>query len=302
MYDLIVIGAGPAGLTAAVYAARAGLHFIVLEQDGCGGGQITAAHQVQNYPGVFQVSGADLGEALRQQAIDLGAEIRFGIVTGVKNLGTSKQVLLDGEEPLDCKCVIAATGAVPRTLGIPGEAELTGVSYCAICDGAFSEGKPVAVIGGGDTAVEDALYLAGICPKVTLILRRNVFRAAKTRVELLLRQENISVLYNTKPLEILGSGHVEGLVLAGDNAGSLSVDAVFIAVGTEPATQYLRGLPLEFVNGYVTADETGRTALPGVFVAGDIRLKQLRQVVTAAADGANAVISAVDYLSTLQVI
>lgn len=299
MFDLIVIGAGPAGLTAAIYAARAGLRFVVLEQDGCGGGQIAAAHQVQNYPGLPQVSGADLGETLRRQAVGLGAEIRFAIVTGVKDLGDSKQVLLDGEEPLDCKCVIAATGAVPRTLGIPGEAELAGVSYCAVCDGAFFAGKPVAVIGGGDTAVEDALYLAGICPQVTLILRRAVFRAARTRVELLLRQKNIRVLYNTKPRQILGGGHVEGLVLAGENAGSLAVDAVFIAVGTEPATQYLQGLPLGFENGYVIADETGRTALPGVFAAGDIRRKQLRQVVTAVADGANAATSAAAYLSAL---
>lgn len=296
MLDLIIIGAGPAGLTAAIYAARAGLDFTVLEQDGHGGGQITAAHQVQNYPACPNISGYALGEAFRRQALELGAQLRYAMVTAVEDHWDCLSVTTQDGEILEARTIIAATGAAPRRLGISGE-ELPGVSYCALCDGAFFAGKTVAVVGGGDTAVEDGLYLAGICQKVTMILRRDVFRAAKTRVELLLSQPNVKVLYNTRIGEIQGAGKVERLILEGDHAGTLSADALFVAVGIAPTSEYLRGLPLSLDNGSICADETGRTSVPGFFVAGDLRKKPLRQVVTAVADGANALSAAMDYFS-----
>lgn len=303
MIDLAIIGGGAAGLTAAIYAARAGLDFVVLEQDGYGGGQITSSHEVENYPGLGRISGADLGEAFRAQAEALKAEIRFGVVTSVINHGDHKEILLEDDSPISAKAVIAATGATPRTLGVPGEAALTGsgVSYCAVCDGAFCANKDVLVIGGGDTAVEDAIYLSSICRSVTIALRRDVFRAAKTRVNLLKEKANVTILYSTNLREIKGQGRVETVVLEHD--GQLSeqpIAGVFIAVGVAPASEYLRELPLPFENGYVAADETCATNVPGLFVAGDIRKKQLRQVITAAADGANAVTSAVEWLSRLK--
>lgn len=298
-YDLTIIGAGIAGLTAAVYAARAGLDFIVLEQDGWGGGQISSAHAVDNYPGLPGISGADLGEAVRAQAEALGAQIEPGIVQDVVDLGEYKQITLDDGTFLQSRAVIAATGANPRRLMVPGEETLLGcgVSYCAVCDGAFYANRDVIVVGGGDTAVEDAIYLSGICKSVTLVHRRDVFRAAKTRVDLLRELPNVTVRCNERIQEIKGSAHVSSVILEGaEGAAEIQTDAVFIAVGTEPAADYLKKLPLTFADGYAAADETGKTAVPGIFVAGDVRTKQLRQAVTAAADGANAATSAIAYL------
>lgn len=297
MYDLVIIGAGAAGLTAAIYAARAGLDFIVLEQDGWGGGQISASHEVENYPGVGRISGAELGEAFRGQAEALGAKIQFGMVQNLRPKDNHWELALEDEEPIWAKSVIAATGAVPRKLNVPGEAELSGVSYCATCDGAFFKGKDVLVIGGGDTAVEDAIYLSGICKSVTIAVRRDVFRGAKRRVEQLQQLENVSILYGTRLLEISGDKRVTQVVLEKSGVQEVrQMDGVFIAAGVEPVSDYLKALPLRMENGYVVADESGRTSLPGLFVAGDLRKKPLRQVTTAIADGANAVNSAVDWL------
>lgn len=302
MYDLAIIGAGAAGLSAAIYAARAGLSFIVLEQDGWGGGQISSAHQVQNYPGAPEVSGAELGERFREQAVALGASIVYGEVLSVEDHGACKTVLLADDEPVEAKTVIAATGASPKPLVLPDGAALpaSGISYCATCDGAFYADKDVLVIGGGDTAVEDTLYLSAICSSVTLALRRDKFRAAKTRVALLEARENVTVLRNTTLKAVLGDGKVEGVLLSVDGTEQArKADGIFAAIGIEPSVQYLNSLPLPFEGGYVAADETCRTPVPGLFVAGDIRKKRLRQVVTAAADGANAVAGVVDYLNAL---
>lgn len=296
MFDLAIIGAGAAGLTAAVYAARAGLDFVVLEQDGYGGGQITSSHEVENYPGVGRVSGAELGESFRAQAEALGAKVRFGVVQRVKDGGAYKELQLEGEAPIQARSVIAATGAVPRKLGVPGEREFA--SYCATCDGAFYAGKDVLVIGGGDTAVEDAIYLSGICRTVTIALRRDVFRAAKLRVEKLQTLENVTILYKTQLLEITGTSRSREVLLEQEGVQrKQAIDGVFIAVGVEPVSGYLNELPLAWKDGYVVADETCRTAVPGLFVAGDLRIKPLRQVSTAVADGANAVNSAVLWLN-----
>ena len=295
MLDLVIIGGGPAGLTAAIYAARADLNFVLLEQDGCGGGQITSAHMVQNYPGVPEISGFDLGELFRRQAEELGAEIAFGTVTGVEQHPGHFSVLQEDGEPVQARAVIAATGATPRQLGIPGEAEHigNGVSYCATCDGAFYHGKNVLVVGGGDTAVEDGIYLSPVCESVTVILRRDQFRASARRVKYLMQLPNVMVRYHVRPLEI-----GDGMVVLQTEQGTedFPADGVFIAVGSRPVTDYLKGLPISFEAGYIAADETCRTAIPGLFAAGDIRTKQLRQAATAAADGANAVYSALEYL------
>lgn len=302
MIDLAIVGAGPAGLTAAIYAARAGLDFVVLEQDGYGGGQIVSSHMVENYPGVGRVGGVNLGDAFRAQAEELGAEIRFAVVQGLRDLEDCKELLIEGEDPVRARAVIAATGAVPKKLGVPGERELTGigVSYCATCDGAFYKGKDVLVVGGGDTAVEDAIYLSSLCRTVTVVLRREVFRAAKRRVEVLKGRDNVSILCNTNLTEIKGRDKVETVVL--NSSGSIqerSMDGVFLAVGVAPASEWLEQLHIALKEGYVDAGEDCCTNIPGLFVAGDLRKKPLRQVITAAADGANAVISATAWLESV---
>ncbi len=299
MKELVIVGGGPAGLSAAIYAARAGLDFVVLERDGFGGGQITSSHEVENYPGAGRMSGFDLGEAFRNQALELGAEIRHGSAAGLKDRGDCKELILDSGESVLAKAVIAATGAAPKKLGVPGEKEFTGagVSYCATCDGAFFRGRDTLVVGGGDTAVEDALFLSALCKSVTVALRRDVFRAAKRRVELLKAKENVTILYKTNLTEIRGEGRVGSVILSGpEGAVERSMDGVFLAVGVEPAGGWLAGLPLRLEDGYVAAGEDCRTDIPGLFAAGDLRKKPLRQVVTAAADGANAVTSTLDYL------
>ncbi len=290
MLDLAIIGSGPAGLTAAIYAARAGLNFALLDLDGYGGGQIASAHLVQNYPGVAETSGFDLGDLFREQAIALGAEIAYGEVTSVEQVEGGFLVHLDGDAPISAKTVIAATGASPRALGIPGEAAHigTGVSYCATCDGAFYREKSVAVVGGGDTAVEDGIYLSSLCTHVTMVLRRDQFRAAQSRVEVLKSLPNVTLRLQARPVEIQDGGLV---VETAAGQELLAADGIFIAVGSQPATGYLQNLPLHTEGGYIVADETCQTNIPGLFAAGDIRTKQLRQVVTAVADGANAVTS-----------
>lgn len=321
MYDLTIIGAGVAGLTAAIYAARAGLDFVVLEQDGWGGGQISSAHLVENYPGLPGISGADLGEAVREQAEKLGAKIELGTVERIeirKQVKTQEskgaesetaedsgpaepyfELILEDGETVNARSVIAATGANPRRLGVIGEEHLLGrgVSYCAICDGAFYADREVFVIGGGDTAVEDAIYLSGICKSVTLVHRRDTFRAPKTRVDMLRTLPNVTIRCKETLQAVIGAEHVCGVELnSAEGIRYYNADAVFVAVGTEPVTSYLKGLPLKLQDGYVSADETCRTAVDGLFAAGDIRKKPLRQAVTAAADGANAATGVIEYL------
>lgn len=304
MYDLAIIGAGAAGLTAAIYAARAGLRFVVLEQDGLGGGQILSAHSVQNFPGAGEISGFDLGEKMKNHAVSLGAEIRFFAVDKIADKGEYKLISSFEGETVEAKTVILAPGASPKKLGVPGEDKLCGkgVSYCATCDGAFFKGKDVAVIGGGDTAVEDAIYLSKICKTVTLIHRRGELQAAKSRVEALKKLDNVTFRLNAQVKEILGEKAVTGITVSeSQKETELSVDGVFIAVGSTPVTDCIKELALRLENGFVTADEDCKTEIPGLFVAGDVRKKPLRQVLTAASDGANAVFSAQEYINTYEV-
>ena len=300
MYDIIIVGAGPAGLTAALYARRAGHSVLVLE-GGVPGGQAVTTPHVENWPGTLSISGPDFAMGLYQQCTDLGAEIQFAAVTGFQDQGSVK-VVLAGEEQFQGRALILANGVQRRKLGVPGEERLggKGVSYCATCDGSFFKGKDVAVVGGGNTAVEDAIYLASICPTVWLIHRRDKLTAQKYLVDGLKDKPNVKLLMEHKVLEIQGEQQVETVRLMGpEHQRILHVSAVFAAVGLIPDNA--RFSPPLALNeyGYLQAGEDCATNVPGVFAAGDTRSKELRQLVTAAADGAMAASKAGQYLGGL---
>lgn len=301
VYDTIIVGSGPAGLSAAVYAKRAELNFIVIEKEYLGTGQIAESERVDNYLGLFGESGYDLGEKFRSHAEALGTEFVDGEVKSIIPDDVNYRVSLSDGSSFLTKTVIYAAGASHRKLGIKGEAELSGkgVSYCAVCDGAFYKGKTVAVIGGGDTALGDALYLSEIAERVILVHRRDEFRAGKALQSRVLAKANIECVLNAVPTEILGEKRVEGLKILQNGAEeTLSADGVFVAVGTVPDSGAL-GQLVELDGGYVKADEDCTTSAKGIFAAGDIRTKALRQVITAAADGANAVLSVENYLAEI---
>jgi len=302
MYDLIITGAGPAGLAAAIYAARAELNFIVLEKEIMSGGQIINTYEVDNYPGLYHMGGFDLAMKFREHADALGASFVTGEAEKIETYSDGKKVICKDGTVYETKTVILSGGAKHRKLEVPGEEALagSGVSYCATCDGAFFRGKEVAVVGGGDVAVEDALFLARLCKKVYVIHRRDSFRAAKTLVSRLTETENAEIIFDSVVKEIQGKFKVESLLLENKKTSeerTVSLDGVFIAVGMLPETKAYEGLVNLDAAGYIVADETGVTSCPGVFAAGDIRTKALRQVVTAASDGANAVQSVERYLA-----
>lgn len=292
MLDTIIIGAGPAGMAAGIYAARAELSHLVLEGGLMSGGQIINTSEVDNYPGLMGIGGFDLAVKFREHCDRCGVRFQDGRVAGVKKQEDGFLVCPEGGEALLTKTVLFATGATHRKLAIPGESEYTGngVSYCATCDGAFFRGKEAAVIGGGDVAVEDALFLARLCKKVYLVHRREEFRAAKTLVKRLRACENVEFVLNAVPVRIEGNGQVERLwVKQEGEEKELSVSGVFVAVGMIPNTELLKGLVSLDTAGYVIAGEDCKTDVPGIFAAGDLRTKPLRQVITAAADGATAI-------------
>ena len=296
MYDLIIIGSGPAGLSAAVYGKRAGLDLLVLEKNPMSGGQVLNTYEVDNYLGLPGINGFDMGMQFRQHADSLGVEFREAQVIAIEDKGGSKVVRTDSEE-LETKAVILATGAVHAHLGIPGEEELSGmgVSYCATCDGAFFKGRTVAVVGGGDVALEDAIYLARTCEKVYLIHRRDELRGAAVLQEELKALSNVEILYSHVVEKILGEDAVEGLMvrdLKTDSVSELPVAGVFVAVGITPGTELVRELTACDEGGYVLAGEDCATQMPGLYAAGDVRKKPVRQIVTAVSDGANAAIAA----------
>lgn len=302
VYDLIIIGSGPAGLGAAIYAQRARLDTLVIEKAMVSGGQVLTTYEVDNYPGLPGIGGYDLGLKFREHADKLGAQFQEDQVLKVEDDGpdgTKRVVCVNGT--YEAKALILATGAVHRKLGIPGEEEFggMGVSYCATCDGAFFRNKVTAVIGGGDVAVEDAIFLARMCSKVYLIHRRDALRAAKSLQESLMALENVEILWDSVADSIQGDGKVECLSISNVETGEkqeLPVQGVFIAVGITPESSAFAGL-VEMEHGYIKAGEDGKTSAPGIFAAGDVRTKQLRQIITAAADGANAVTSAERYLT-----
>lgn len=300
MYDLIIIGAGPAGLSAAVYAARAELDFIVIEGSMMQGGQVLTTYDVDNYLGLPGIGGFDMGIKFAEHAKKLGVTfvtenvISMEIQRNVKSVKTDKNTY-------ETKTIIIATGAVHKKAGIPGEAEFTGkgVSYCATCDGAFFKNKVTAVVGGGDVAVEDALYLSRMCGKVYLIHRRDEFRAAKSLVKKARETDNIEFVLDSVVEKIDGENKVRSINIRskkGATIKTLEVDGVFFAVGMQPVTAFVdKNIEMNEA-GYIIAGEDCATNIPGVYAAGDIRTKQLRQIITAAADGANAVTSVEKYI------
>lgn len=295
IYDIVIIGSGPAGLTAAIYAARAQLDAIVLERNPMSGGQILNTYEVDNYPGIPEINGFDLGVKLREHAEKVGARFEMCEVNQVEKEEENYLVKTTKEEYL-CRSVILAAGADHRLLGVKGEAELTGhgVSYCATCDGAFFQNKTVAVVGGGDVAVEDAIFLSRMCAKVYVIHRRDEFRAAKILQDQLFSLENVEIHWDTIVDEIKGQEMVEQLCLTNVKTGEkeeLSLQGVFIAVGILPNSRAFQELAQISPDGYFIAGEDCRTSQQRIYAIGDIRTKTLRQIVTATADGANAIAS-----------
>ncbi len=300
VYDVIIIGSGPAGLTAAIYGQRAKLKVLVIEKQPMSGGQILNTYDVDNYPALPGIGGFELGMKFREHADKLGTEIVTENIQKIQLNTNPKRIVTDKKE-YETRTVILATGANHRTLNVPGEVELkgVGVSYCATCDGAFFKKKDVAVIGGGDVALEDALFLARGCNKVYLIHRRDEFRGAKILQKKVQETENIEIIWNTVVEQINGNGMVENISIYNkkkEERQQLPVNGVFIAVGTQPVTELFEGQIAMNEAGYILAGEDCRTDCDGVFAAGDIREKQLRQIVTAAADGANAITSVEHYL------
>lgn len=331
LYDLVIVGAGPAGLSAAVYAKRAGLKTLVLEKSPICGGQILNTYEVDNYLGLPGMNGFDLGMKFREHADRLGVEFleteTLGIAVGggnvcLEKMGDEKEkgeleaAELRSVEPdggklhmvktkkgdFCAKAVLLATGAVYAKLGVEGEEELTGmgVSYCATCDGAFFRNRTVAVIGGGDVAVEDAIFLARTCGKVYLVHRRDELRAAKILQEKVKGLPNVEILWDTVVGKIKGEEQVDGITVRNVKTGEekdLPVDGVFIAVGIRPNTEAFAGVADLDEKGYLVAGEDCATTTPGIYAAGDVRTKMLRQVVTAVADGANAVTGIQNYFN-----
>ena len=301
MYDVIIIGGGPAGLTAAVYARRAGKSALVIEKDAFGG-QITNSPRVENFPGFASISGNELADKLLSQAMEQGAEVELEEVSAIRASGADKTVVCASGAEFTCKAIILATGAKPRVLGLEREEELTGsgVSYCAVCDGAFYRGRAVAVVGGGSSALQDALLLSETCSNVYLIHRRDSFRGERALVEALKKRPNVEFVLNARLRELLGGEELTGVVVEQNGETRvLAVEGVFIAVGGQPDNGAFAELVKLDAAGYADAGEDCRTPTAGVFVAGDCRKKAVRQLTTAVADGAVAALAAVEWIDSL---
>lgn len=296
LLDVLIIGSGPAGLSAAIYAKRANLNVLAAEKEYMGTGQIAESDQVDNYLGFPSINGYDLGEAFRAHAKQLGIAFHDGMADCFTRKENYWCVHFADDQEIRAKTVIYCAGATHRKLGVDGEKEFTGkgVSYCAVCDGAFYRGKSTAVIGGGDTALGDAMYLSDLCEKVYLIHRRDEFRGSAAAVERLREKDNVEIITNAVPARIAGDQTVTALELK--DGRTIPVNGTFVAVGMQPQTECLHGVVDLDASGYIIAGETGVTSAPGFFAAGDVRTKALRQVVTAVSDGANAATSAVEYL------
>lgn len=288
MYDLLILGAGPSGLTAGIYAARGGLKTAIIEKTSFGG-QLALTSEIENYPGFENISGFELAYKMQQQAEKLGVEFIYEEITDLDIVGDVKCVKTQGNK-YEAKAVIIAMGASPRLLGLDKETALlgAGVSYCATCDGAFFRGKDVAVIGGGNTAVEDAIYLSKFCNKVYIVHRRNEFRATKAEINKMTAKQNVELVLSSVVSDIFGESKVEGIeVTTGEQKKRIDVSGVFVAIGRTPNTELIHGIDLTD-NGYIVVDRLQRTSEKGVYAVGDIVDKSLRQVVTACADGAVA--------------
>ena len=301
VYDMVIIGGGPGGYTAALYAARAGLKVVVLEKLSAGG-QMALTSQIDNYPGFPEgVDGFTLGESMQQGAERFGAETELAEVTRL-DLNAEPKVIETSEGTFYGRTVVLSTGASPRNLGLPEEQGLIGrgVNYCAACDGMLYRGKTVVVVGGGNTAAADAMLLSRICEKVIVVHRRDTLRATKIYHQPLMDAKNVEFRWNSAVSRLEADGRLNGVVIKDVNTGEESVipaDGVFVSIGRKPATELVKGQLELDEGGYIIADESTRTNIPGVFAVGDVRTKVLRQVVTAVADGANAVHYAEEYLA-----
>ena len=305
MYDIIIIGAGPAGLTAAVYARRAGKTVLLIEKETFGG-QITLSPHVENYPFAKPMSGSELSEILVDQVMNLGAEVEVDTVTAVNKEADGSFTVKTEYGSFESRAIIIATGLRHRRLGVPGEDRFIGrgISFCAVCDGAFYRDKTVAVVGGGNTAVQDAIYLSKLAKKVYLVHRRSEFRAEKRVTEGLSACPNIELVLDSVPVECKGDTALSALTVKNkftEEERELAVDGVFVAIGQEPNNAAFRELVDLDPSGFIAADESCRTKDPAVFVAGDCRTKAVRQLVTAGADGGVAAIAACEYIDELSV-
>ncbi len=301
MHDIIIIGAGPAGITAAIYALRAGVSVTIFDRN-LYGGQTAITAQIENYPAIKSITGAMFAQKLYQQAIDLNANILFEEVTSV-DFSDAFQTITTNKNTYTAKTVIVATGVKRRELNCEGEKEFAGkgVSYCATCDGAFFRNKNVVVVGGGNTALEDALFLSNQCQSVTLIHRRDTFRAEKHLVDAVLSRDNITILYDSNVKSINGNHVVNAIDVyhtKQNQITTIETDGIFIAIGYEPDNEMVSHYLNVNTEGYIVSNEYCHTNIEGVFVAGDTRTKPLRQIITACADGAVAGVSAVSYIST----
>lgn len=304
IYDVIIIGAGPAGMTAALYTSRADLDTLMIER-GVPGGQMVNTAEVENYPGFNSILGPDLSEKMFDGAKQFGAEYAYGDIKKVEN-DTAYKTVYAGSKAYKGRAIIIATGADHRKLGIPGEEELggRGVSYCAVCDGAFFKNRELIVVGGGDSAVEEGTYLTRYADKVTIVHRRDKLRAQQILQDRAFKNEKVDFIWNYKASEIVGDGNkVTGIKLISTLDGSektVSADGVFVYVGLVPLTKPFQDLGILDSEGYVLTDEELRTEIPGIFAAGDVRAKSLRQIVTAAGDGGLAGQNAQKYVEELK--
>ena len=299
MFDIVIIGAGPAGLTAAIYGKRANKNVLVLEKNTYGG-QIITSSKVENYPGFKNITGYEFATNIYNQAKDLGADIKFENVIALKDNDKYKLVVTDKNE-YKAKSVIIATGSKKRMLGLKGEKELIGkgISYCATCDGNFFKNKEVAVIGGGNTAIEEAIYLSGICKKVYIIYRKDEFRADQKEINIINKKDNIEILFNSEVIELISDNILTGIEIINNITNEkkqINISGLFIAIGQIPNNEIFNDLINIDDFGYIKASEDCKTNIEGIFVAGDCRIKKYRQLTTAASDGTIAALNAVEYL------
>ena len=301
MYDILVIGGGPAGLTAATYARRAGKSVLILEKNAFGG-QITWSPKVENFPGFLSIAGAELGDRLLEQAMEQGAEVELDTVTGLQAEGACFTAATEFGGTFQGRTAILATGARPRALGLAREEELvgSGICYCAVCDGAFYKGRDVAVSGGGNSALQDAMLLSESCRKVWLIHRRDSFRGEAKLVEALKARENVEFLLNARITQLLGQEALSGILVEQQGKSrQLEIEGLFVAIGHQPDHEAFASLLKLDPGGYADAGEDCLSPTPGLFVAGDCRAKSVRQLTTAVADGAVAALAACRYLDSL---
>ena len=300
MYDTIIIGAGPAGMTAALYAARSNLKVALIE-GGLPGGQMNNTSDIENYPGYANISGPELAEKMFEPLENLGVEHLYGFVKNIENHGDVKKVITDDQE-FETRTVIVATGSKHRLLGVPGEEELNsrGVSYCAVCDGAFFRDQDLLVVGGGDSAVEEAIFLTQFAKSVTIVHRRDELRAQKVLQDRAFANDKINFIWDSVVKEIKGENRVESVVIENVKTNQVTEHAfggVFIYVGLDPVSDFTKDLQIQDESGWIVTDDHMKTSVPGVFAVGDVRQKDLRQVTTAVGDGAIAGQEAYKYIT-----